>query len=91
MPIITSHSHHSLSELNIGSEITVTWTEPANEDTGWRPGWIYLGWGNSSGYMDVENDGESGETSTTLDTTTNNISDPGWACLEVNGYDIYGR
>lgn len=90
-PVISSHPTHSLSDLNIGSNITVTWNEPADTDTGWTPDWIWLGWGESGSSLSVENNDVAGKSSTVLDTTGNNISSITWASLEVNGYDVYGR
>ena len=91
-PIITSHTTHAIADIAIGTNITVSWTDPV-ADTGWIFGWSFLAWSNGTSELEVQKNRSNATdaNSIILDTTTNNLTGINWVGLEVNGYDAYKR
>jgi hypothetical protein len=93
VPFATITSPTSFAGTNIGGDVTVNWTVPAAA-TGWQLDWVHVGWGNSSDWRSVEEDGDDFGTTAirtaTLDTSINDISyNNVW--IEVNGKDEVNR
>ncbi len=90
-PTLTSHSTHSISDLNIGGDITFTWTIPENTSLRHVDMWWGL-WENGAevGEFRLEANNPEGN-SHTFDTSENNLSSVNYSGVAINVKDVYGR
>lgn len=84
---LTSPSSHDLSDLNFGTLINVSWTNPVSTFSGE----IGLNWMTSGQSFWVDDEGDVSATTATLDTIGLPAPDTGWATIFVRVSDIYGR